>query len=268
MAPVFLSQVCVVVDQASYDALRHSDEIRALASAAEETVGASRGKWTAFYIMGRQTVIQILSAGANHGGPRRRLGQSGIGLGYIGAENLAPTEKRLRLVFGGRVKSGGVARKTPYGDVSWFPELDVDGKDSDVLSTWFMEITPGYLLARYPGAHVEDLLSRQQYIATSFRPDRLLDDVVGVTLALDQSEASVLIGELGVAGWTLRKTAGETVMTGPDAAITIVPADLRFGLREVELRLRRPAPQKETALGSAGLLLKGETGRLSFQGPR
>ena len=173
-------------------------------------------------------------------------------------------EKRLRLAFGNKVKPEGGARKTPRGDLLSFPEIDIDGSESDVQSTWFMEIAPGYFVARYPGAHVEDPPSREQYFATNFRPDRLLDDVVGVTLALNPPEASVLIEELKVAGWMMHKTEGNAVMTGPDAAITIVPGGVRFGLHEIELRLRHPARQKEISMGSVGLSLRGDTGRLSF----
>jgi hypothetical protein len=248
-----------VVDRASYEGLCRSDEMQSLASVAEKTVDPSRGGWKAFYVMGRQTVIQILAAGSNPGGREWRVGQSGIGLGYSGAENLAPIERRLRLVFGEKVKS--------QGGTATFPGLDIDSDESGFLSTWFMEIIPGYFVARYPLAQLQNRVSHQQYFASSFRPDRLLDDVVGVTLALDLPEGAALIEELKVAGWLMKKDEGKTVMTGPDSAITIVPAKSRFGLREVQLRLRQPAPPKEVPLGSVELSLKGDSGRMSFSGP-
>jgi hypothetical protein len=110
------------------------------------------------------------------------------------------------------------------------------------------------------------LLSHQQYLAAGFLPDRLLDDVVGLTVALNPSEASILVAELKVAGWMIRQMEEKTVISGPDIAITIIPAGSRAGIREVGLRLRRPTRRQDTSLGSAELLLDGEMGRLRFWG--
>jgi|CZKI01.1.fsa_nt_gi hypothetical protein len=265
MTPVFLSHVYVVIDPASYEAIRHSAEIRALASAKEKTVDPSHGGWTAFYITGRQTAIEILVAGSTSAGDQWRLGQSGIGLGYGDAGGTPYIEKRLRATFGEKVMLEAGKSETP-GVVPWLIEIDVEGDGSDVLSTWFTEIAPGYLVARYPGAGIEHLLSHQQYLAAGFLPDRLLDDVVGLTVALNPSEASILVAELKVAGWMIRQMEEKTVISGPDIAITIIPAGSRAGIREVGLRLRRPTRRQDTSLGSAELLLDGEMGRLRFWG--
>jgi len=261
MTPVFLSQVYVVVDAASYKAIRASDAIQALASAQEERVSASHGGWTGFYIVGRQTAIEILAASAE--GDPTRPGQSGIGLAYGDAANGPVLEKRLRAALGNRANVARSRMRTS-DLVPWLDEIDVDGGESGTLSTWFIEMSPGFLVAQYPGSRSDHGRSREQYFAAGFHPERLLDDVVGLSVALNPAETSLLVDELSLAGWTMTQDAGKTVMSGPDIAITILPAGTRSGIREARLRLRHPALRQVSPLGNAELQLDGEAGSLSF----
>jgi hypothetical protein len=264
LSPVFLSHVYVVIDRVSYDAIRHSKEIRALASVEEKTLAVGKAEWTAFFITGRQTVIEILAAGPRPSGGEWRLGQSGIGLANVDADGMAHTEKRLRTLFGDKVRVRADTRKTSAGDVPWFPEIVVEGSESDALSTWFTEVHPGYFVARYPAPNNGRSPNRDEWFATAFLADHLLDDVVGLTVALNPAESAVLIDELKVAGWMMHQWDDKTVMSGPDVAITIVPTRSRAGIRQAELRLRRPVARQETALAVAKLVLDGEMGHLDF----
>jgi hypothetical protein len=265
MVPVFLNHVCVVVEPETCEAMRQSPEIAALASSGDKTAGTAQGRWTGFYITGRQTAIEIIAAGPNLEGGRWRVGQSGIGLGVNpGDGGLAGPEKSLRASFGDRIRIETDTRKNKDSIVALFTAIHVEGEDSDVLSTWFTELSPGFMVLSYPGAAHRHAVGHSECAAATFLPDHLLDDVVGLTVALSPPESSVLIAELRIAGWMRSELDGKIVMNGPDAAITIVPVGLRAGIRDVELRLRHLTPRKETLLGSARLLLDGETGRLGF----
>jgi len=106
----------------------------------------------------------------------------------------------------------------------------------------------------------------QTRFASPYRPDQLLDDIIGLTLALDPSEATVLVDELHLAGWVSRP-AGPNVplLNGPDAVIRIVPARSEAGIREVRLRLRRAVRRQEAQLDGAELVLDGQVGRLNLE---
>jgi len=70
-------------------------------------------------------------------------------------------------------------------------------KEPRTTAIWVMELDPGYLAARHPEALVKDPLSRKQERSWDYRPDQTFDNVVGLTLALDQEKTSELATELG-----------------------------------------------------------------------
>ena len=233
MPPVFLSHVLVVVDPVSYKEIVHSNELGKLAAAGEMTVEANLGKWTAFYITCHQTIIEILAAERALDNEPLRVGRSGIGLGFTDKAGGREIEKRLRKEFGGRVSLRVLTHQTRQAAIPWFSEIDVDGGGGGILSTWFYELSPGFLIARYPGAHEGRALDSQQYFAARPTENQLLDDVVGITLALNPGESSLLAAELGAVGWTVNPSKDRTVVNGPGATISLIPPGGRNGIQEI-----------------------------------
>ena len=127
-----------------------------------------------------------------------------------------------------------------------------------------MEIDPGFLAAKHPGEPIEHPLGREQYMKWRFLPDHPLDDVVGLTAALDPADTAQLATELELVGWSVRRRANGFVAVGPDVKLTVVPAGSRAGIQQVELRLRQSVLRQQIELGSAKLLLEGTTGRFIF----
>jgi hypothetical protein len=130
------------------------------------------------------------------------------------------------------------------------------------MATWVMEVDPGYLAAKHPESRVRDPLSRQQYNSWDFRSDQTLDNVVGLTLALNQEKTSELATELGLFGWSVHRTGAGFFAVGPDVKIRVVLAGAHAGIQQVELRFRRPVPKQTIQLGNAELRLAGNTGQL------
>lgn len=95
-------------------------------------------------------------------------------------------------------------------------------------------------------------------------PDRPLDNVVGLTAALNPTEMAQLATELELVGWAVQRGGGGFVAVGPDVKLTVVPAGARPGIQQAELRLRRSVPKQEITLGSTKLLLEGKAGRFVF----
>jgi len=236
LPPVFLSHFYVTLDQASYDALRSSPELAALSKVAETHVAAGSRKWTGFYIYGRQTYMEFFGAVAAPEG--MRLGDAGLGLAVEEVAGVGTIASRLRTVFGGRVKVEPAHRTTAAGVIPWFTAASVENPKVEGLNTWFMETDPGYLAAMHPGSRIERPLGREEDLAWRFIPDRPLDNVVGLTAALNSSDMAQLAAELELAGWAVRRGSGGFVAVGPDAKITVVVAGARAGLQQAELRLR------------------------------
>jgi hypothetical protein len=256
--PVFLSHFWIALDQATYDALRSSSQVAALGAVREQKVVAGSENWSGFYWTARQTYMEFFGAAAL---PDETLvGDCGIGLSVETQGGVAAVAERLRTVFGDRIEIDKQVRTTATGDTPWYTSTHL--KEPQTTAMWVMELDPGYLAARHPEAPVQDPLSRQQERSWDFRPDQTLDNVVGLTLALDKEKTSELATQLGLFGWSVHRTGTGFVAVGPEVKIRVVPATARGGIKQVELRLRRSVPKQRIQLGNAELRLAGNTGQL------
>ena len=260
--PVFLTHFYVALDQPTYDAMLKSPEIAALAAVEEKHVTAGDESWTGFYVTGRQTYMEFFAAGALQKG--MRVGDCGLALTVEESGGVAEIADRLRTRFGDKVEVDTTPAKTDTGMVPWFQSADLKTDGPQVLSTWFMEIDPGFLAAIHPGAAIEHPLSRQQYMSWKFLPDHPLDNVVALTLRLKKIDRSQLAAELGLAGWKVSVTRSGFLATGPDIKVTVAPAAGREGIQLIEMRLRKSVPKQEVVLGTAKLHLEGTAGQLIF----
>lgn len=258
--PVFLSHFYIALDRATYDALRTSKEVAALGAVKEKNVVAGSQSWSGFYWTARQTYMEFYGAAALP--DETFLGDCGIGLAVETQGGVIALAERLRTVFGDKIESGNQVRTTETGDIPWFTAIHIKTDGHEAMATWVMEVDPGYLAAIHPESRVRDPLSRQQYNSWDFRPDQALDNVVGLTLALNHEKTSELATELGLFGWSVKRTRAGFFAVGPDVKIRVVPAGARAGIQRVELRLHRAVPKQTLQLGNAELRLAGNTGRL------
>jgi len=257
---VFLNHFWIALDQATYDALRTSHQVAALGAAKEQKVVAGDQNWSGFYWMARQTYMEFFGAAALP--DDTQLGDCGIGLSVETPGGVAVLAERLRTAFGDRIETDKQVRTTPTGEIPWYTAAHF--KEPQTTAVWVMELDPGYLAARHPETPVRDPLSRQQERFWDYRPDQILDNVVGLTLALRQEDASQLATQLELFGWSVRPTGAGFLATGPEVEIRVVPAGTRTGIKEVRLHLRRPVPRQTLPLGKAELRLAGATGQLVF----
>jgi Family of unknown function (DUF5829) len=256
--PVLLSHFWIALDQATYDALRTSNQVAALGAVKEQKVVAGSENWSGFYWTARQTYMEFFGAAAL---PDKTLvGDCGIGLAVETPGGVAAVAERLRTVFGDKIETEKQVRTTATGDIPWYTSTHM--KDPQTTAMWVMELDPGYLAARHPEASVREPLSRQQERSWDYRPDQTLDNVVGLTLALNQEKASELATQLGLFGWSVHRTGTDFFAVGPQVKIRVVPAGTRAGIKQVDLHLRRSVPKQTIQLGNAELRLAGNTGQL------
>ena len=253
--PVFLSHIWIALDQATYDALRTSKEVAALGAVKEQKVLAGSESWSGFYWWARQTYMEFYGAAAL---PDETLvGDCGIGMSVETPGGVAAVAGRLRTRFGDRVEIDKQVRSTATGDIPWFTSTHL--KESRTTAMWVMELDPRYFAAIHPEAPVRNPLSRDPW---DFRRNQTLDNVVGLTVALDKEKAAEFITQLELFGWSVHRTGNGDVAVGPDGKIRVVPAGGRTGIKEVDLHLRRSVPKQRIQLGNAELSLGGNRGQL------
>jgi hypothetical protein len=201
--PVFLSHFYISLDRATYDALRNSPGITALAGIEEKHTVAGSENWSGFYVYGRQTYMEFFVADMLPDGTSKE--DCGLGLSVEKAGGVKAIANRLRPVFGDMVGIDKQVRTISTGDIPWYIAGAVDTKRPEAMYTWIMEVDASYLSAMHPGSLVTHPLSRQQYLSWNFRPDRLLDAVVGIRAALNLVERTQLANELELVGWSVHR---------------------------------------------------------------
>ena len=262
LPPVFMGHFYVALDDASFDALRKSPEVAALAHVVERHTVAGRDEWTGFYVQGRQTYMEFF--GVQNLPEGMRLGDTGLGLTVEQAGGVSAVAARLRTAFGERIEITATPRTTLTGTIPWFTSTQIKSDAPESMETWFMENDPGYLAAMHPGATIENPFSREQSLSWSFLPDHELDNITGITAALKPAEIAQLATELRVIGWPVRVQNKGFVAAGPDLKLVVLPAGARAGIQQVDLHLRRSVAKQTIALGNIQLLLDGDTGHLVF----
>jgi hypothetical protein len=257
--PVLLSHVWVALDQATYDALRTSNQVAALGAVKEQNVVAGSQNWSGFYWTARQTYMEFFGAAAL---PDETLvGDCGIGLSVEAQGGVPAVAERLRTVFGDKIEIEKQVKTTATGDIPWYTLTYLNLKELQKTAMWVMELDPGYLAAIHPEAPVTDPLSRQRERSWDYRPDQTLNNVVGLTLAVDKEKTSELATQFELFGWSVHRTGKGFLAVGPEVKIRVVPADARTGIKQIELRLRRSVPKQTIQLGNAELRLAGNTGQ-------
>lgn len=253
-AAVYLNHLYLVVDSATYADVRASSFLREeLAGVVESTLHAGDGEsWTGTYIFGAQTYIELFPPGVM--GPERR---SGLAYGVEETGALRGVEARLTAIREGSVATDFRTRIRDGDTIPWFHSVWVEyGETAPTLTTWAMEYHAEYLRRLYPDIRPEDDgITRRQYLARSFDPDRLLDEVVGATVALEPKEAERFTRELTALGFAVRGDGAERIATGPDVQLRIVPASAGAGgIVELRLRLLRRTEASEHRFGPRSVL--------------
>jgi hypothetical protein len=257
--PVFLSHFFVVLDPATFAALTSSPDIGTFA--AHEIKDAHGAPTKGFYLYGRRTFMEFFPAGQPPGDPE---GLSGLGLAVETSGGVAAIAAKFRRVFGNNVSVETASQELNGQTVSWYTAVDLDSNPSAPFTFWISEFNPGYLAAKYPGLNFDRPLSRESYELPHFSADTMLDEVTGLKMALSPSDAARLVTALRLLGWTIHPKEVGFEAVGPDFRLRVVRARERTGIQQVFVRLRRYISNKNIKLGNANLILRGQSGCLTF----
>jgi hypothetical protein len=151
--------------------------------------------------------------------------------------------------------------------IPWFQAVGIAPDTSAHLSTWYMEYDPDYVGRAFPEVPpARRGITRAAVLAPRFDSTRLLGDITGATLALNEGERAQFVAELRALGYSIRTRGGATIAAGPGVTFAFVPATAgRHGLRELRLSLRRRPEPRVITLGTSELrLLRDGTAAWTF----
>ena len=266
---VFLNHFYVVVDSPTYAAARASTFLtRRFAPFEARTTVRNDQTYTGIYWYGRRTYFELFEPGAQ--GP---VGASGLALG-VEDEDASTAVRQAWAEALGTADGGPVTRKTGTDEVPWF-EMSYAGEipglrvflmeyHRDFLARWYAGLTPARSITR------ADVLDR--YVAkigqSGRRQSALLEDVVGLTIALPAAERERLVKQLRAARWIAVDEAEAVVCLGPESERLriVTPMGQRTGILAVDFSLQHAVARATHGIGSAELRLEGRSARLRVDG--
>ncbi|MEO6918447.1 MAG: DUF5829 family protein [Collimonas sp.] len=223
---VHLNHVIIYVDEQTSSAIAQSAFMKNEFAAFEagHVVIEDGAGWSGLYIDGEQTYVEIFGpsqASANG----NLIGDAGVCLGVDHPGELE--EARALLQASGDISCPDLVRRQLNGEeIPWFRYVDLD--DSDAARASFtvsiMEYDQHFLKRSRPGlAAGQDGITRKQYNAARFRPERYLKDIIEVTLALEPVE-TIRFGRQLVALGYVQMPEGETeIFSSHQLTLRLIP---------------------------------------------
>jgi len=235
---VFLDHVYIALDSVTYHEIVTSRELRDFAGVATSTVNANKGEsWTGTYIRGRTTYIELFGPKGFDGPP----GASGMGLSVTLTGSSEPLRARLQAAVGDTAAIFLRTRLAAGKEEPWFFAVGVGRDTMPALFHWVMEYYPEILRRQGADSVREDgLRIRKRVAMRGFDSTRVLEGIIGVTVAMPAEERERFYKEAEVYGWSIGRIGESYVATAPNFTITVIPQTSGVrGIQSLRLRLMR-----------------------------
>jgi Family of unknown function (DUF5829) len=264
--PVSLNHFYFVPDAATYQAISGSEFLKSEFAVTEtRTTVRADSTYTGFYVYGVNTYFEFLET-ISSGSIAK--GASGVAFGVDKPGGLKAIAAAMPEEFPGEATL--ITRALNDRPVPWFymatPKSFPYG-DPSGFSFWLMEYHSNFLAEWKPrpqgsnkGVARRDILGRYAATLTGQPAQPLFQDVVGLTVALEEARIKRWSELCRAFGFRLGNEKGATVLEGPDLILRLVPARSGWrGVREILMRLRRPpANPGEHKLGTSVLTLRDD----------
>jgi hypothetical protein len=228
--PVYLNHFFIVLDSQTYKEIKDTKFLREeFAPFEQRTTARTDITYTGIYFYGTSTYFEFFEPG----GYNRSEGSVGIASGIEAPGASVRLKQRLESYTKAPVFKNVVTRKVNEKEVPWFHSTGVVYKDRAAkLSTWLMEYHEDFLGNWYPDLSPKTRgITRKEFLErytarideSEKRKSKYFEDVVEMTLALDETEKAWFIKEREAFGYKIAGGENKTVLEGPDIRYTIIP---------------------------------------------
>jgi len=269
---VFLNHFYVVLDSPTYNAIEEDGFLRKHFAVNEKrTTTNAEISYTGLYFYGINTYFEFFDIGNS---PKGRVGDSAIAFGVDQPGAIKILREKLGSSLEPNLKS--VTRLNRGRQVPWFFMATSSSLPYESgLSCWVMEYHPEFLANWNPQPKETNLGITRQKILRRYSEvlppvdEPYLEDVVGLTVAVDAPDKNSLIDFCHQLGYQVERTQnGDVVaLNGPDFVLLLIPASKNVrGIREIKMRLRNPPERdKEHQLRQSSLHFAGSSAIWSFR---
>jgi hypothetical protein len=264
--PVSLNHFFVVPDAETYKAIARSEFLKSEFAVTEtRTTVRADSTYTGFYVYGVNTYFEFLESISDGS---IAPGASGVAFGVDEMGGLKAIAAAMPDEFPGEATL--VTRALDGRPVPWFlmaAPKSLPYGDQSGFSFWLMEYHPSFLAEWKPepgspnkGVARREILERYAVTLDGKPDERLFQDVVGLTVALDAARIERWKAMCRAFGFRQGKDKEAAVLEGPDLTLKLLPAgEGGRGVREIQMRLRRrPSSPGEHRLGTSMLTLRDD----------
>jgi len=229
-----LNHAYVVLDRATFDAIRNSAPLAALLGASDTglpaydppTAGADR-----LFLRGRQTYLELFAPKNRFDEP---VGKVGIGVGADDAAAFAPIEAGWRRACGTGLTRATIEWTQTQPPVPWYEVLYCKATgEGDALVLWAMLYRPEFHRWQSGGATGAVRTSRRDLLTA--RAGRF--EVTGLTLDVAPALYSRLVRQLVASGFGHRPVGTGARLVGDGWSLTLFPTGARPRLRAIDLAI-------------------------------
>jgi hypothetical protein len=262
--PVFLNHLTIVLPSTAYAEIGQSlflkNELSAFAERTNtaESDAAGRYTYTGIYLRGRHTYLECFEAGTVR---YSKPGVIGFNLSIDDRRQLPVIRDRFAAEAGEPVQIGVTRNGTTHQ-----PSYDFLFRASQKTLT-----LPGIDVVAVVKAYYPDGITREKQREKEFLPDRLLKDVAGVAVTVNQAELANILQVLRASGYSIRKEGVSQIASGPEITFTLIPerADQpRILVLDLLLNREKSGEQSYRFGADSELHFRGATAKWTFRFPK
>ena len=245
-----LNHCYLTVDSATYAAIESSAFLCAQFAPREQRTTVRRDRtYSGLYFYGIHTYLEFFDAGDE---AERRIGDTGLA---FGTDTLVALQAlHARSGDGLPLVRREITREWEGRHTPWFSSLSpTDIAPETGLSTWIMEYDPSFLAEWHPevdgnrGITRKEVLQRYAAVLRERPPQPVLKDIVGLVVALDQTNAARLIRWCDLLGYHARTEGESVLLSGPGIELRILPANgSARGIQQIMMRVKDASVQPAT----------------------
>jgi hypothetical protein len=252
-----LNHFFLVLDSETYKAIEGSAFLKEEFGVFEQrTTVRTDMTYTGLYFYGANTYFEFFDLTQKK---ESRIGDSGIAFGVDQAGSIQELRKKMSWS-----EPVTITRQLDRKQVPWFlMSSPKDFPSESGMTTWIMEYLPTFLSEWHP----EDQSGPEQIArnailsryATFLKEDpstRLLKDVAGLTIAIDESTKTRLLEYCSAFGYAISKEGDASIAKGPDVTIRFIAqkGPVR-GIQQIEFTVRNsPSKRLEYRFGPKSVL--------------